>query len=174
MYGQYRDVEIVTDGTEWFIVSQNLINKAIVYDEKSNGTAGGTFTQGAWQTRDLNTIEGDSDFLSVSSNQITLEAGHYFIEASAPGHNVDEHKLRLRNTTDSTTDIVGRPIRSNAVADTGNSLLDGFITITAQKVFELQHRCGTTRGTDGFGRTLGSIGEVERYALVEITRLGDA
>ena len=45
-----------------------------VKDVKSSGTAGGTFTTGAWQTRDLNTEEGDfSKFGTLSSNQFTLD-----------------------------------------------------------------------------------------------------
>src|SRR5690606_21247003 len=53
---------------------------AYLKDVKPSGTAGGTFTSGSWQTRDLNTIEGDSSFVSLASNQFTLQPGTYHIE----------------------------------------------------------------------------------------------
>ena len=75
---------------------------AIIGDQKSAGTEGGTFTSGAWQTRDLNTEISDPDgIISISSNQFTLAAGTYLVNASAPAHKVNGHQIRLYNTTDS-------------------------------------------------------------------------
>lgn len=49
------------------------------------GTHGGTFTAGAWRTRDLNTVLTNTiSGASLSNNQITLPAGKYYVEASAP------------------------------------------------------------------------------------------
>ena len=53
-------------------------------DVKSAGTAGGTFTSGSWQTRTLNTEDSDTGGnCSLSSNQFTLDAGTYEINARA-------------------------------------------------------------------------------------------
>ena len=50
-------------------------------------TNGGTFTSGAFRTRDSNTEVADPDnIVSISSNQFTLGAGNYLIEASAPAY----------------------------------------------------------------------------------------
>ena len=48
---------------------------AVICDQKSNNTDGGTFTSGAWRTRDLNTELCEAEGLvSSSSNQFALSA----------------------------------------------------------------------------------------------------
>ena len=77
---------------------------AVIADQKTSGTDGGTFTSGAWRTRDLNTEVTDVDnIVSISSNQFTLQAGTYLIKARATAYDCDRHQLRLRNITDGTT-----------------------------------------------------------------------
>jgi hypothetical protein len=125
---------------------------AYIKDVKSSGTAGGTFTSGAWQTRDLNTLEGDTEFVSLSANQIILAPGKYEIEASAPSFRVDQNMCKLYNITDSTDDILGSAsytVSSSNSFDT--AMLTGTIIITESKTFEIQHRATTTRATNGFG-----------------------
>ena len=57
---------------------------AYLKDVKAANTAGGTFTSGAFQTRTLNTVEGDASIVSLAANQFTLQAGTYHIEGVAP------------------------------------------------------------------------------------------
>jgi len=65
----------------------------LINDTKSSGTHGGTFSSGAWRTRDLNTIVSDTGgHASLSSNQITLEAGTYECFISCPAFDVENHK----------------------------------------------------------------------------------
>ena len=142
----------------------------ILQDQKSSGTNGGTFTNGDWRTRDLNTEVADThNICTLSSNQFTLGAGTYRIEAYAMVYgNVDRHRLRIRNITDSTDAILGY----NAYITTTNTnkaVLVGQITIAATKTFELQHRSTNTVSTNGFGIAT-SLG-TEIYAEVEIKRL---
>ena len=141
---------------------------AVICDQKSSDTAGGTFTSGAWQTRDLNTEILDTDgIVSISSNQFTLAAGTYLVNASAPGHRVNFHKTRLQNITDSTTLVLGTSEWShNSYATTTRSFLSARFTISESKVFEIQHRCMTTYATIGFGRVYG-YGD-EKFTVVEI------
>jgi hypothetical protein len=51
-----------------------------------------------------------------------------------------------------------------------NALLKGTITIATTKTFELQHRCTTTRTTDGFGVSA-AFGDSEVYAQIKIIKL---
>jgi len=142
-----------------------------VRDEKASGTGGGTFTSGSFQTRTLNTsVTNEISGASLSSNQITLPSGTYFIIASAPCVNGD-HKTKLRNTTDSTDTIIGTSERSNSSTDAfSRSFVIGRFTISAQKTFELQHRTGTTQSTNGFGVAV-SFSVVEVYADVQIWKV---
>jgi len=154
--------------------SSNLPKVAFVKDVKANGVAGGTFTSGAWRTRDLNELTGNTDFITVSSNQITLETGVYLIFASAPTFRVDESKIRLRNITDGATLLVGSLANSENGTGTGNdqsnSIVMGEITISTQKILEIQHYFRTTQATNGFGQPYG-IGENEVYTQVKITKI---
>lgn len=149
-----------------------LTQTAYVKDVKSSGTAGGTFTSGAWQTRDLNTLEGDTGFISLSSNQFTLQPGKYEIEAFAPASTVDLHQAKLYNITDSSDEIIGQAgyERNGSNDADSTSIIKGQVTITSSKTFEIQHRCSTTGTTIGFGRA-GSFGVGEVYTQVKITKV---
>ena len=143
-----------------------------VQDQKS-AAEGGTFNSGDWRTRDLNTIlTNEITGASLSSNQITLPSGTYYIDASAPGYRVDRHQLRLFNLTDSSVVFYGSSEFSYNVNLVNNrSLVKGRFTISAQKVFELQHRAETTHATFGFGVCPDSaMGQNGRYAEVQIWR----
>lgn len=142
-----------------------------ISDQKSSGTAGGTFTAGAWQTRTLNTIEGDTSFASLSSNQITLQPGTYVINASATAWRVDENKLKLYDITNSADKILGSNSISGSTDGTQvESSLAGKISITSSTIYELRHYCKTTQASNGFG-TIMTIGVNELYAQVNIRKL---
>jgi hypothetical protein len=138
-----------------------------IRDEKSSGTGGGGFTNGAWRTRTLNTEVIDAGGHStLASNQVTLAAGTYRFAARAPGFQVDGHKVKLVNITD-TIDYVGSSANSNPIGyEQTDSFVRGRFTIAGAKVFELQHRCQTTNGTNGLGgAAFLSVNEV--YAELE-------
>jgi hypothetical protein len=145
-----------------------------VRDEKANGTAGGTFTSGAWQTRTLNTsLTNEISGASLSSNQIILPAGTYFIYASLPAMHVNNHKAKLRNVTDSSDTLIGTNDYAGST-NTGyvntNSLIKGRFTIASQKTFEIQHYAATTLAGEGFG-TGTSFGVTEVYTDVQIWKV---
>jgi hypothetical protein len=147
-------------------------NLLYIEDQKSSGTNGGTFNSGAWQTRTLNTKVVDAiSGASLSSNQITLPAGTYWVEAHACASKVNSHKCKLRNITDSSDAIIGSTQEIDAAPNiTSVSSLFGKITIAAAKAFELQHRCQSSRATDGFGRQSG-FGVIEVYAQIKIWKV---
>lgn len=146
-------------------------DRILIRDEKSAGTNGGTFTSGSWQTRDLNTeVEDDGGHASLSGNQITLAAGTYMVKASSVATSVQQHKLRLRNITDSSDLIIGlsHHITSTAVTSSA-ALLRGKFTIAAPKIIELQHRCTLTRTNNGFG-VASNYGVIEIYSSIELLK----
>lgn len=146
---------------------------AIYQDEKSAGTAGGTFTSGDWRTRDLNTEQADRGNLgSLSANRVTLVPGIYLVEAHAPAFIVDRHQLRLWNIDAASTLLTGTSNLASS-ADLAETMthLRGEITLTVDTRVELQHRCQTTRATDGFG--LESNFALEVYAQIVFIRIGD-
>jgi hypothetical protein len=152
-----------------------ISNGQTVYlkDAKASGTDGGTFTSGAFQTRTLNTLENSAAFpwISLSANQFTLQPGTYAIDASAPARAVDSHVLRIRNITASSDEIIGmvENVNASVSADTTARLFGNIVVATAS-VYELQHRCTTTKTTNGFGGQA-NFGVNEIYSMVKITKL---
>lgn len=142
-----------------------------IKDVKPNNTAGGTCTSGSWQTRDLNTLEGDCDGVSLSSNAFTLEDdSKWILEGITHGASVlNAHQSRIRNTTDSTTAIVGTSAHSGGGDDMSETKTMGILELTDSKTFELQHRCTSTVATIGFGRA-NNFGEAEVYSQIKLTR----
>lgn len=143
-----------------------------VREQQAANTAGGTFTNGAWRTRVLNTeVTNEITGASLGSNQITLPAGTYFIQARAPASVVAANKAKLANITDTADTIIGpTEMADPGVVQHANATVVGRFTIAAQKVFELQHRCGTTRATNGFGQP-SNLGVVEVYSEVMIWKV---
>jgi hypothetical protein len=161
------EIEKINDPSTFLI----LPKIAYLKDVKSNTTQGGTCTSGSFITRTLNTEEDPFNIVTLSSNQFTLQPGTYVVEAEGMTGVVDGSKMRIRNITDSTTAISGinqYSTSSAGVATIGTA--NGYITLTAQKTFELQHRCATTKATDGLGAAL-SFSETEVYATVKIQKL---
>lgn len=148
-----------------------VISVARVTDSKTSGTNGGTFTSGAWRTRDLNTIEDDPDsIVTLSSNQFTLGAGTYLIQWSAPVYRVNSHKTQLYDVTGATDLGKGSSEYSNN-GDSVQTISVGsdVVTLTADNTFEIQHRCQTTVSSDGFG--VAASFAAEKYAMVTIFKL---
>ena len=126
---------------------------AIICDQKAYNTEGGTFTSGAWRTRDLNTEISDADgIVSISSNQFTLATGTYTIEWEAPAaYTVNHHSTRLYNSTDASVEQLGSSEFANSSFSTISYGKD-VVTISGSKTFEIQHLANLTSNTYGFGR----------------------
>ena len=145
-----------------------------VRDEKANNTAGGTFTNGAWRTRDLNTIKtNEITGASLSSNQITLPAGTYYIDGSAPTYRTGYSHVYLYNVTDSANELYGYNDYANLTDGAGRSHVVGRFTISSQKVFELRHYAHTVFATYGLGLFMNYNSLPSIYAEVLIWRTGE-
>ena len=161
------------DGADFVLVTAAAGDDYILIEEQqASGVQGGSFTSGAWRTRDLNTEVADTGGdASVASKQVTLSAGTYEFEAWAVAQEVGNHKVRLQNVTDATTIGVGSSERlEGAEANATHSTVAGRFTISASKVIELQHRCSSTRNNDGFGDAAG-FGVVEVYAQLKLRKV---
>lgn len=142
-------------------------------DEKTSGTASQTLSANTWNTRNLTaTTTNEISGASLSSNQIILPAGTYFVEALAlAGNTVSSppHRLRIRNVTDSSTLVLGISSGSAAVNGGASITLDkaatirGRFTISGTKTVELQHYA-VNNSCNG-GQTL-NMGQNEIFAEI--------
>lgn len=159
---------------------QQIIGRVIIQDQKSSGTHGGTFSAGAWRTRDLNTtmLNTIGNGYNLSSNQFTLPTGNYTILAKIPGYRNDNHNARLQNITDGATTLSGtseyNEASNNSAKNQTSSFIIGPVNISDSKVFEIQHRCLTSGGsTLGFGVASGNEFAVDEevYTIVYIWKI---
>ncbi len=161
---------ITNSGTANGFASPLYESIAIISDDKTYLVSGGTMTLGAWRTRDLNTEVSDADgIVSISTNQFTLGAGTYTIEWFTMGFYIGTHVTRLYNITDSS--VTGWGSQPTGYANTGSDSSGVAVTtIAGSKVFELQHRCDTTRATNGAGAAIGHSGVTNRWSTIKILK----
>jgi hypothetical protein len=149
------------------------LSVAIYEDQKATGTDGGSSITGADLTRTLNTeVIATDSIATLSANAVTPISGTYLIEASAPAHKADEHRIYL---SDGTSRIA---LGSSEYADATNlsqsrSFVSYIVTTTGSTAYSITHRVQTASTADGFGKGGTGGGEVEVYARLKLTRLGD-
>lgn len=146
---------------------------AIISDVKAAGAQGGSFNSGAWQTRDLQTIDSDINGLigSLSANQFTLGPGTYRVEISAPAYQAGNHSCRLYNVSGAVALFYSQIFYSDSsVGQNDFCQAKGIFTLSATSILRVEHYGTATRGTDGFG-VGASIGE-NRFTQVLIEVVG--
>ena len=165
-----RTITLPSDADGTLAITSDVAFKsyAIIADQKSSGTTGGTFTSGSFQQRDLNTVLYDPDsIVSLSSNDFTLQAGSYFVRASAPAFGVDNNMCLLRNHTDSTNIQTGSTeFTSNQSYTCLRSVVSARFTLSGAKALRITHKCQTTKSSNGFGVQTGFT--TETFTIVEI------
>ena len=160
------------DGAAWQSVSV-LPTFGIFNETQASGTNSGSSVANAWTKRTLNTTnKNDITGCSIASSVITLPAGSYYVTASAPFHQSNALRLRLQNTSDATTAILGQ----NADAGSGigltvNAFMTGYFTITASKNFELQYYVTGAVATNGLGQRMNVAAISEVYGEISIQKV---
>lgn len=150
----------------------------LVEDQKTSGTHGGSFLNGADRTRDLNTI------VYNPYSKVSIPAGNtsfqlvgpetYLIKWSAPAFRSNRHQTFLYDVTNATEIKRGTSEYAENIAHDENEPVFvetrsfGFaaVTITSNTEYEIRHRCSRTETVDGFGEAA-SFG-TEVYTQVEI------
>jgi hypothetical protein len=142
---------------------------AHVWDQKTTNVAAGDSDSAIDQTRELNQFnDPDNIIVSLSSNQITLDAGTYMIDAAVPGDGCNFFVSWLYDTTGSATLLNG----TSCLSYTGDrlpihSLIRGRFTIGVQSTIEIRFRCSTSQ-LNGLGRAANISGHPEIYTSATI------
>lgn len=150
----------------------------VLQERQVAATDAGGFTTGAQRTRALNTITATAGsppwFVGLAASQFTLHAGTYRLHWWASAYKVDAHQTVLRNVTDASNTAVGSSELSAAAdACMTKSLGCAYFTLAADKTFELQHSCATTKATDGMGKAA-NLGFTEIYSELWIEHLNNS
>jgi hypothetical protein len=159
------------DGTAVVAAGGLFASWAFIVDQKANATDSGTFTQGAWRTRDLNTEIADADgIVSISSNELTLAAGSYLIQWSAPAYQVNVHQTRLYDVTGTAVIHYGTSAFTHDTNSTTNrSFGAARVTPSGSNAYKIEHRCSNTISNEGFGAKA-SFGNVINFTEVLIMK----
>jgi len=146
-----------------------LTHHMIVTYTRDAGISGGTFNSGAWNPRELNTVEfnGINDARLVN-NIVHLPKGVYKIQAEATGYKVDAHKCRLYDTTVGVVLAYGSAEVSDSAGNTATvSRVSTVLTLTQPTTLRLEHQCATTNSPTGYGLAAGFGDEVYTTITVE-------
>jgi len=158
----------------------------VLADEKPRGTHCGTFTHGAWRTRDLQTIVDPfglvaAGLVALGNNRITLAPGKWILDARAPAINVGHHQCRWWSYTHQRGWHKGHFCwERDEDWDNYNrhswSWIDGLLDLPTTTTFEFQHRCFRDGPIWGFGRHGDDYWHddydlPERYAVVYLTKV---
>ena len=150
----------------------NPISVAYLYDEKSNGTSGGSSSTG-WNTRHLNAKSDPDSFvtLNTSTFKFTLGAGTYLIHWSAPAFQSNSHQSNLYDDTAGSSLASGTGLYSSSSHAVSNAST-GYCnhTITSNNTYYIRHHFQTAISTNGLGVSNAS-GVAEIYTYVVIYKL---
>jgi hypothetical protein len=170
-YPEYVNFSITAIPTEAnFLAAVPVTKVAVITDTKTNGTNGGTFTAGAWQQRDLNSVTGNTEIVTVAANAFTLQSGKYKIYTSAPAWATNGHQCGI--ATGATPDIALGTSEHSAAADTTGtrSVACANVEITTATTYKILHYAKTSSATYGFGSAI-SVGSGEVYTIVIVEKL---
>ena len=151
------------------------IEACVLKDLKTSGTVGGVGTPiNTWNTATVNTLQNplSVSWVSLSSNQFDLDAGDYLVYAFKTFRQTNRCRIKIRNTSDSTDDILGNSEYPESGDNTNNVIsLIGFLQPASTKTYELQYRIQTSSGTRDQGIE-SSTGVSECYAQIAIIKVG--
>jgi len=161
--GDYKDVQD--------IVAQVFTPKVAYVKDVAASGINRSSVAAVWNQRILNTVEGDSDIVSLTSNRFTIQAGKYLIKTRAQIVQTNQSHTRL------VMDPAGSPVyyygEPKYVGSTDS--VDGYvetkdnITIAQPATFELQHYT-TLGGVNKLGANAG-LGVNQVFATVEIAKI---
>lgn len=147
---------------------------AIFNETQASGTAGGASVATTWTKRTLNTTNANTiSGCSIASSVITLPAGTFRVNASAPFYSgvgaLDGTRLRLQNTTAGTTSVIGQTGFYSTAASQISPTLNGVFTLATASTLELQYYTKTVQAS-GLG-VASTTGISEVYGNIEIIKV---
>jgi len=154
-------------------LASNRTAYALLRDEKATTTDAGSASATTWNNRDLNTeVYDNKNIVTISSNQFTPIAGEYRLIATAPGHEVGAHRLRLYNVTGAASVDEGQNCRNGGASATATlATLRTFFTANGTDAYRIDHYTAVANATDGLGKSVDD-GSNEVYLEIELKLIG--
>jgi|APGre2960657373_1045057.scaffolds.fasta_scaffold03488_3 hypothetical protein len=152
-----------------FMISYPLMT--IIEEQQPSGTNGGTAVAGWGNVRQLNMrVVNNLNLAAPVGGVFTLPIGTYYIDASASGHSVGKHRIRLYIPATSTTTMLGTSeYAPNGSVSYTCSFLKGILVVSTSTNYRLDHYAESGYATYAFG--LASSQGTEIYARMIITQI---
>jgi ribosomal protein S16 len=148
-------------------------NRVAYLSYKSSSGGGSATGGGVFDKLNINTLEGDTSFVSLNSNEFSLQPGKYTIEIQAPAYAVRGHIAKLVDITATPTDIsIGSAgYQETTVGGTSHSFIKEQLTISVPRTYEVRHATQDARATIGFGFYPAFMTGPISYVQIKITKL---
>jgi len=174
------DDDDVSQGRTWALELIDMIeesmpdNVGICAYQSAVGTNRGASVAG-YNARYFNVVLTSAPWMGLSGSQVTLLPGTYRISIQAPARGANQHRLRLRDSINTTTYQYGVNEDAAAVSGVVNvnncATLDCVRVITSAATLIVEHYITTALASNGLGRNLNVGTEVETYETITINRL---
>lgn len=157
------DTDMVADDavTAPKIGAKVFTSLAVLEDQQSTGTEGGSSVSGSWVHRTLETEVYDPDsIVTLSGSQFTIGPGNFFIYFESQSYQSGRNQNRLYNVTDTAAVKYG----NNAYGSGGEGVTNvswgwGRVTISSgTKTYRVEHRVESSMSTYGWGVAFSSGG----------------
>ncbi len=170
---QVEDLLVILDGAAC-TPAGGTMDYTVIVDRKSRNVAGGALNSGSPNARALNTIITATNPAGISVDAatgiVTLPAGNYRFQASAPAFNVGRHQAYL--VAAATTFYGSTEVAGAAASTTSRSLIAGRFVFGTSNTLRIWHMCQTSNATSGAGLA-GNLLDYELYTLLELWREPD-
>ncbi|MDE3023503.1 MAG: hypothetical protein KGI54_16915, partial [Pseudomonadota bacterium] len=155
------------------VSAQQYKYRALFQESQPSGTNAGGSSSG-YNVRVLNTVQSNNiPGCSLTSNHVTLAAGTYWFNASAPAYGSSSGvstQLQLYDITSSSVILNGTSEFSVYSTAQTRSMVSGMVTFSATATVELRHYFSSAQATNGLGVSTNS-GSPEIYSQLEIIQM---
>jgi len=162
-----RWAECWTDDINGRLVREKALYTYVV----SQGTSGGTATTGSYQERPINTEVFDTIGCTLSSNQITVPAGTYLVDASVANFNVNAVEWDIFDNEGGGTIVAnGMGVYSGGSGNWITSITTAF-TVAASSAMSIRCNVEKTQATNGMGVSTNEANHTEVFLGLKLTRV---
>lgn len=151
------------------VVAKPRFATALLQDQKSSGTGGGTNVSGSWATRVINTEVSDPDnIVDLSSNQFTptIDCVCSVVVAFA---NTAPTRIRIYSVTDATEVARSPSVNNNAANNVGAQVSLAEVPLSANKSYRVEYFANAVNA-NGLGAAV-SDGGTEVYLSLSLKGL---
>ncbi|OYE06261.1 hypothetical protein [Nostoc sp. 'Peltigera membranacea cyanobiont' 232] len=108
-------------------------------DIRPNGVSAGSAIQNTWTSRTINTVRSDDIGLTLANNTITLGTGKYYLNCNAEFYLPVAARLRLQNTSNNSTVLLGMASYSYASYEATDCHLSGVFSLESSSNLQIQY-----------------------------------